>query len=637
MLKRWVIENFKSFLGRAEFELSPVTVLAGANSTGKSTLIQAILLAKQTIQHGAEQRSVALNGPILRLGRFDDIHNVKSSSSHFGFGGTLSDGDELEETNIAPPWMHRNVPQRSSLSEEMSLYSTFHVNTISMTNEISHLYPELKSCEVTFLSEEKRYDYDLEDDEHDASEQVSYRTIKLHTSTETAGTKLSALNIRERRNRIDDLVKYDIVEIDDETKRSTLSRPDSQILGCGARQFFPGQIAISYDRSAWKAQRIAGYIVRYHVRRLTGEWSEEVVPHEVVDVIREKVKENLDREVVVERYLPRRSGSSYQLHEVLSALRRLSPGPARRPRGLFGPHLELEELHSLIVDGLMKGYESETSIMAQDPEEFRAVENNFRYFFANDVKYLGPLRDEPKPLYPLESLGNTTDVGFKGEHTAAVLDLNRNRSVPTIDVQKFETSGIFVSSYINLGEAVSRWLSFLGVAESVVTADRGKIGHELQVNTADVEKAHDLTNVGVGVSQVLPIVVMALLSGKGSLLIFEQPELHLHPKVQARLGDFFLAMSLLGKQCIVETHSEYLIERFRRRIAEDEDDRYKKLLSVYFFETIDGQTCVRNVEINEYGAILNWPSEFFDQAANETDQIISAAAAKRLRRKNSTS
>ena len=262
------------------------------------------------------------------------------------------------------------------------------------------------------------------------------------------------------------------------------------------------------------------------------------------------------------------------------------------------------------------------------------MEDHFRNFFTNEVKYLGPLRDEPRPLYPLESLANTTDVGFKGEHTATVLDLNRNRLVTTIDVDKFAKEREFHAVLIPLGPAVSGWLSYLGVAESVVTTDRGKIGHQLQVNTAEIDKAHDLTNVGVGVSQVLPIVVMALLGQKGSLLIFEQPELHLHPKVQACLGDFFLAMSLLGKQCIVETHSEYLIERFRRRIAEDDTDCYTRLISVYFFEMEEGQTKFRQMEINEYGAILDWPSEFFDQAADETEQIIAAAAAKRSQRKS---
>ena len=93
-------------------------------------------------------------------------------------------------------------------------------------------------------------------------------------------------------------------------------------------------------------------------------------------------------------------------------------------------------------------------------------------------------------------------------------------------------------------------------------------------------------------------------------------------------------MSLLGRQCIVETHSEYLIERFRRRIAEDYTDRYRRLISVYFFEMEDGHTKFREVKINEYGSILDWPPEFFDQAADETEKIISAAAAKRLQRKS---
>ena len=163
MLKRWIIENFKSFYGRAEFSLSPITLLAGANSSGKSTVIQGLLLAKQTIQHGATQRSVALNGPILRLGRFDDIHNVKSPDSHFGFGGTLSDGSDLEHFLITPSWMQRTNPQHDELPEEMSLYSTFHVTTANETDEISRLYPSLKACEVSFFSEEVYFDFDMED------------------------------------------------------------------------------------------------------------------------------------------------------------------------------------------------------------------------------------------------------------------------------------------------------------------------------------------------------------------------------------------------------------------------------------------------------------------------------------------
>src|SRR5580698_5246676 len=107
----------------------------------------------------------------------------------------------------------------------------------------------------------------------------------------------------------------------------------------------------------------------------------------------------------------------------------------------------------------------------------------------------------------------------------------------------------------------------------------GKLGHELKVTTHGVERPHDLTNVGVGVSQVLPIVVMCLLAPVDSTMILEQPELHLHPAVQARLADFFLSIAKAGKQCIVETHSEYLINRLRLRSVQAMDDELSELVS----------------------------------------------------------
>ncbi len=104
-----------------------------------------------------------------------------------------------------------------------------------------------------------------------------------------------------------------------------------------------------------------------------------------------------------------------------------------------------------------------------------------------------------------------------------------------------------------LEAAVIDWLQYLGVANSVSSRDQGKLGHELKVALSDTDSTHDLTHVGVGVSQVLPILVICLLADRDSTLVFEQPELHLHPKVQTLLGDFFLSMALINKQCIVET------------------------------------------------------------------------------------
>jgi hypothetical protein len=189
-------------------------------------------------------------------------------------------------------------------------------------------------------------------------------------------------------------------------------------------------------------------------------------------------------------------------------------------------------------------------------------------YFISAVRYLGPLRDEPKPVYPLEALTNPTKVGYKGEHTAAVLDLHRDRRIRYLPSSFIGEKKLNLNlKYSTLHDAVVDWLAYVGVASEVSTFDRGKVGHSLQVQTEGSNRFHDLTNVGVGVSQVLPIIVMALLAESPTILIFEQPELHLHPKVQARLADFFLSVALIGKQCLLETHSEYLIDRFRRRVA----------------------------------------------------------------------
>jgi predicted ATPase len=267
--------------------------------------------------------------------------------------------------------------------------------------------------------------------------------------------------------------------------------------------------------------------------------------------------------------------------------------------------------------------------LVQSPRVINIVEYS-RAYFVSAVRYLGPLRDEPKPVYPLEALANPTEVGYKGEHTAAVFDLHRDLYIEYIPSSFINSPSLDRSpKKATLHDAVVDWLSYVGVAEDLDTDDQGKIGHELRVQTKGVARFHDLTNVGVGVSQVLPIIVMTLLAEGTSLLIFEQPELHLHPKVQARLADFFLSAAFLGKQCLLETHSEYLVERFRRRIAEAPHGSLVDILKVYFTERKEGKTTCRPVAISRYGAITDYPDEFFDQSQLEAEGILQAARVKR--------
>ena len=187
-----------------------------------------------------------------------------------------------------------------------------------------------------------------------------------------------------------------------------------------------------------------------------------------------------------------------------------------------------------------------------------------------------------------------------------------------------------------LEAAVIDWLQYLDVAESIESHDKGKFGHELVVGIAGGKRHHDLTHVGVGVSQVLPILVTSLLAEPDTTLVFEQPEIHLHPKVQTLLADFFLSMTQLGKQCVIETHSEYLVNRIRfRTAAAVRNNPWVEAVKVYFVERGPDGSSFREVGINEFGAILDWPEGFFDQNQREAEAILRAASLKRKAKRGS--
>ena len=156
----------------------------------------------------------------------------------------------------------------------------------------------------------------------------------------------------------------------------------------------------------------------------------------------------------------------------------------------------------------------------------------------------------------------------------------------------------------------------------------------MEVESSNSQRMHNLTQVGIGVSQVLPILVMGLLSKSESMLIFEQPEVHLHPKSQVLLGDFFLSMALSNRQCIVESHSEHLVNRLRYRIASSTaSNELNDLTKIFFVEKTSKGSSFREVKVNEYGAIVDWPDGFFDQSYNQAQNILLAAAAKREAKK----
>jgi predicted ATPase len=110
--------------------------------------------------------------------------------------------------------------------------------------------------------------------------------------------------------------------------------------------------------------------------------------------------------------------------------------------------------------------------------------------------------------------------------------------------------------------------------------------------------------MGYGVSQSLPIFVELLDRRKGSWFAIQQPEVHLHPRAQACLGDVFYEMSALDdKKFIVETHSDFAIDRFRMNYKDRKYRKKSPKSQILFFERRDGQNTIIAMEIDDNGEL----------------------------------
>ncbi len=134
-----------------------------------------------------------------------------------------------------------------------------------------------------------------------------------------------------------------------------------------------------------------------------------------------------------------------------------------------------------------------------------------------------------------------------------------------------------------------------------------------------------ITDVGFGVSQILPVIVLCYYAPEGSTIILEQSEIHLHPRVQAGLDDIFIdAIRTCNIQIILESHSEHLLRRLQRRIAEE---RLKPEHAALYFCTTDkqGVSQLQPLQIDPYGNITNWPENFFGDEFGEIAAMQEAA------------
>jgi AAA15 family ATPase/GTPase len=290
-----------------------------------------------------------------------------------------------------------------------------------------------------------------------------------------------------------------------------------------------------------------------------------------------------------------------------------------------------------ISEGNLTTFKKSTQSLSEVAEKITTKPNlaldliNFETlnFFTNKVRYLGPLRLDPNiVIQNFAPSGDYDDVGLKGEYSATVFEMNREKPIRYFNPisNKFEWSAFKL--------ALFTWTHYLGIPDLPIVKEVGSNSYSWRIYNTLTDSSLPLSAVGVGVSQLLPVLVMGLLAPEGATLIFEQPELHLHPAVQARLGDFFVGLSKCGKQCLIETHSENLVNQLRLHMVEA-DEEEKKNYQIYFVSKDPEKGSIfEPVQISAKGNILNWPEGFFDETMHQIDRIRTASIKKRASANN---
>ena len=243
----------------------------------------------------------------------------------------------------------------------------------------------------------------------------------------------------------------------------------------------------------------------------------------------------------------------------------------------------------------------------------------------DSIYYLGPLREHPRRDYHWPG-SSPADVGQRGERTvdailAATRDGERRRLKPSgrgVRTRKFQ-------------EIIAYWMKELDLVRDfrIEEISPGTNLYRAMLKTSPSAANTALPDVGFGVSQVLPALVLLYYVPEGATVLMEQPEIHLHPAVQSGLADLMLNVAdVRNLQIIVESHSEHLMRRLQRRVAEQQASAED--VKLYFVSSRRGRAYAADLQLNDCGEIENWPDKFFGDEMGEMAAIAKGALRRRM-------
>lgn len=570
-LAPWRIENFKS-IKSAELNLTPgiITLLTGVNSSGKSSLIQSLLLLAQSIH---SQSELVLNGPLVRLGESSSLvrEGIEAQSVEISLG--------IEATTVEERQLGRQLIASFDLapSEDQSVMSVSRLTIAAGASDSAPL--------VIGRQNSRKSDVELA---MSATARIGPRSaLHLKSGLDSDRRQLRTYVIMQG------LRPTAIVKLMDQ---SDLGQQYRNLI----REYLNPDSPESKDMAIRPRISLSGAI-----REFVSLFKREAPNHDVEI-------QQLASEFKVAFY---RDARSFELRwrrltlDQQNTLIDLATTARKREAFCIVP-LRFSNWRLSTPTGLM-----EAQLIERLGSTYEALNSLSLSLtdIADRVQYLGPLRDAPRVVWNLwNELAKGLPVGTRGEYSAAVLSRSGDSPV-TYTPPGAETTTKALSF------AVDEWLTYLGIGETVSARSHGKLGVGLELSVNG--RLRDLTSVGVGVSQALPIVVGLLSAPLESIFLIEQPELHLHPAAQGRLADFILT-ARPDLTIVLETHSEALLTRIRRRAAEGKA-ALDKIDIVFVEPEVDGST-TRKLALTSFGDLSEWPAGFLSGSQEDTKAILLA-------------
>ena len=590
-LRRIDLKNFKS-VDDASVELGPLTVVVGANSSGKSTLLQAVLAVAQAVRDASSPYSFQLNGEFLDLGTYRETRNFQtqdqSEPMRIGFG--IVDEPIIMQGLVLEP-EEDDIARRTEFDNEKS------------GQDLLEGIPEISRAEAEATAKP------VETDTPDWMQRLLDAGVREMPRAEAEAATAGEPRLPDESDLIGPLINLD--------------------WSVGLRESPEDRIAEIND---------VDLAVSLYGHRYGHLWEDELrgpdfyienPDRKSVYTLRSGVLAGSTAPPLPDRrraLLPDQGrGRGAQRFAVLEEAQagRITHSRVETTEVQFDA-LSLEGLVPTALSAGRRRIEERWVNNILDSTRFVLGDLMGSYEYA-EFRHLPPLRER------------------RGEDAAKFLyekaDLKIRAPLP--DGETRETT---------LAAALNMWLDWFGLADHALVEDHDSRGLELRVRPKGAAHEVNLTSLGVGVSQALPVILFCLVGFDSSrdyldiersfynkLLIVEQPELHLHPAMQQKMADFLLIFVRSGYQILVETHSEHLVNRLRTQVAADDTNQTGDLVKLLFAEQSDGITSYRESEINEYGGLSeDWPDGFLDLSAKSAQDLVRQSLNKRLKQEESS-